>query len=286
MDNLFYIYTTGLGCWLNPALIKIWNTDIRKMIFNNIHNNFKNIVIEHYDPLLDINNKPFNQNLLNQFTKGQLRFTEGQLRFTEGQLRFIKEYIEPMIANDEKHALIDVKVKSTFVYKYLDLNIIEELNKNNKHFHLLFDFAHLISYMSNKQVKLINGEIIYKNINSLYVGYLEDLIPKIIAKQQLFTMTAKGIITTFIDKIINLNYGNNIIYPQDVFEKIFQKIKNKIELYLRNNNKSVLLTDHLELIKYYEFIITKIINEEVMSDILEKELYNIMIDDIHKMINT
>jgi hypothetical protein len=286
MDNPFYIYTTGLGCWLNPALIKIWNTDIRKMIFNNIHNNFKNIIIEHYDPLLDIDNKPFNQNLLNQFTKGNLRFTKGNPCFTEGNLRFIKEYIEPMIANDEKHTLIDVKVKSTFIYKYLDLNIIEELNKNNKHFHLLFDFAHLISYMSNKQIKLINGEIIYNNINSLYVGYLEDLIPKIIAKQRLFTMTANGIVTTFIDKIISLNYGNNIIYLQDVFEKIFQKIKNKIELYLRNNNKSVLLTDHLELIKYYEFIITKIINEEVMSDILEKELYNIMIDDIHKMINT
>ena len=57
-DRTFYIYTTGIGEWgdLSKAA-NTWLTILRPVILRNIPKIFNNIIIRHYDPLLDYQDK-------------------------------------------------------------------------------------------------------------------------------------------------------------------------------------------------------------------------------------
>ena len=250
-SKIFYLYTTGIGDWHEPTLINEWIKSVRKTILANIHKDFTKIVIRHYDPLVE---DPKNEAISEAFKR---------------------EHIERLLADDKKHGL-----NSEFIEDYINLKELEELGKP----HLLLDFAHILSYLPNKQTS--DGKKTYNNINSLYFGYLGDLKTQIISKQKLFNMDKYGNTETYIDKLIKLT-KEPITDPIDIIRNIIKAIikKNKQELerafILKGGLKDKLLVDNLDTNPdYYVIVINAIMNDNFD---LDKILYEKILLDIKKI---
>ena len=120
LDELvtFYIYTTGIADWGgSDIVINIWKDCRYVNIIKQICSyDFKHIIIEHYDPLLDIN-----------------------------------EYIQKVIEKQDNDSLTNLGIKTTQSLKkeYFDFSSFKETKKH----YIILDFAHVNNYLYNKDDK-------------------------------------------------------------------------------------------------------------------------------------
>lgn len=121
-DKTFYIYTTGIANSAENDVIDIWKDCRYKNIIKQIPKQFKNIVIEHYDPIM------FNNNIEKE--------------------KNIKEYIQKVIEKQDNDSLTNLGIKTTQSFKkeYFDFLSFKETKKH----YIIFDFAHLNNYFYNK----------------------------------------------------------------------------------------------------------------------------------------
>jgi len=210
----------------------------------------------------------------------------------ESFTKIVFEHYDPFIDIDEptkekfRKENID---KCEFIDKFIDLDKINTLNKDNMHPHLLIDFAHILNYLPNKETITSNsyGEkksIKYNHINSLYFGFLGDPIPRHIATLKLFDMDSNGKITTYIDKLIRLGYVmcddiNPLTDPIKIIKNIIIIVKRDLEQILKAKGKSPVLIDDLNIENtsdYYKDAINMIMIQNKSPKELQDFLYNMI----------
>jgi len=129
-NKTFYIYTTGIADWNGSfdgsMILEIWKNCRYKNIINQIPEQFNNIIIEHYDPLIDPTTKK---------------------KYTDTQQ--IEEQINEVINKQDSEAqkILNKQTKQTFIKNFLNFANIEKITKN-KHY-IILDFAHILNYFYN-----------------------------------------------------------------------------------------------------------------------------------------
>lgn len=191
----FNLYTTGITDWgnINPedSILKIWNDILLpKMINILLEAKFTKINVYHHDIMEDQEHLPFpvNKNYLQRNVNQRLN------------------------EKDREFNGNDSFIKSIFTRGPIDFEHIS-------YPHLIFDFAHLFSYMylpgHNKSIPFIRETYeIIPNINVLYLGYLGERIQlnrrsnngRSIPLIELITsdfvrIDESGVVFTYIDKI-------------------------------------------------------------------------------------
>jgi hypothetical protein len=138
-DDTFYIYTTGMG---DNNVMNIWKNCRYLNIINQIHPyNFKNIIIEHYDPE-DKN----------------------------------KIEIEKILKEQDTN-YFKIKTEQTFISRKFDYTSLENTTKH----YIVLDFAHVIYYYYNfhnleyYMCDSIQKEKIKYNLNCIYINYPTNL---------------------------------------------------------------------------------------------------------------
>ena len=157
--------------------------------------------------------------------------------------------------------------------------------------HILIDLAHLLNYYP-KSVTEIGGHYgeakrRFTTIKSIYPGYVGGVHAgpiigysnQYLAGLDLFRMDMRGNITTYIDKMFELNYIRDISHdPSEKIGEFFQAIRRLCDIDLRKRGKSVMLTDTLitpeiskDIIRY---ILLLIFNEKLKEGDLVQRVYD------------
>ena len=142
--------------------------------------------------------------------------------------------------------------KSTFISTELDFGNLHDLHMG-KHY-ILIDFAHLFAYPHISVAKLERAKIkskfnIVQPINSMLFSHIFNLCSVYITfignihchdnefnrmssidiiKYNFFTVHDDGHVTTYIDKMIELEYNYDKNYPDQIFKEIYDVTKVKI----------------------------------------------------------
>ena len=137
-DDTFYIYTTGMG---DDNVMNIWKNCRYLRIMNQIRPyNFKNIIIEHYDPE----------------DKNKIEIE-----------KILKE-------QDENHfKMFGIKTEQTFISREFDYTSLENTTKH----YIVLDFAHVIyyyyyfNYLEYYMCDSTTKKKIKYNLNCIYINY-------------------------------------------------------------------------------------------------------------------
>ena len=263
-QKTFYIYTTGIGEWGDiTRSADTWDKIMREMVLRNIHPSFTRIIIRHYDPLYDMDNK----------------------RMEEPKRHKLIEELNSIVRNDMRVRTMERQIESSFNDTALDFDTIQSP-------HILIDLAHLLYYYPNSVTEIGGnyGELIKKRfttIKSIYPGYVGGVHAgpiigysnQYLAGLNLFRMDMRGNITTYIDKMFELNYVRGILYdPSEKISELFNAIRKLCDIDLRKLGKSVMLTDTLitpeiskDIIRY---ILLLIFEEKLKEGDLVQRVYD------------
>ena len=198
-NKIFFIFTTGIFADNIGTIesVKFWNDVIEDKIVS-LLNDYDEIYIYHSDTLVRMEKHKH-----------------------EGIVRYMDDLINSSTANK-----INNKIYArTFIDKQLDFKMIESLP------HLVFDFAHILSYVSPGLVKLEHDEVPLR-ISAIYIGYIGDFNFERLLGYTNFIVNRDGKFITYIDKLLDKGYINDsyeLRNPPTVIVRIFNKIK--IELY-------------------------------------------------------
>ena len=193
----FYLFTTGITDWgnINPedSILKIWNDILLPKIIDILLKvGFNKIQVHHHDIMEDQDGLAFPVN------KNNLRRT----------------IIERLNVKDRE---LNELYRDGFITSVFSIEPINFEHINTSLPHLIFDFAHLFSYMyvpgHNKSIPII-GEMMYPQINVLYLGYLGERAqlnnrgnnrrrtPLIeLIRSDFIRIEESGVVFTYIDKI-------------------------------------------------------------------------------------
>jgi hypothetical protein len=188
--NNFYIYTTGLAEWGTFQTANVWQQLIRDVILKNIPSIFNNIIINHYDPLVNEQDLPLDSLSISTFNKKIVQ--------SDNELN-----------TDQRH------ITSTFFREKLNIALIQQNIP-----HIVLDMAHIFKYnppnqMSQKQIYIEPGNI-YTNINSVYPGYSGLIDHSYIAHSNFIKVDNLGNVTTYIDKIYQHKLQLDPLYQQEI----------------------------------------------------------------------
>ena len=193
MNNIFYIYTTGI-CNLEgnfKLYINTWYKYILPNILKTLPESYLKVIINHYDPLE-----------LNEYTNKK-------------NLKYIKKYL---ILLNKKYFYKKINIKNIF-HREKFCQIVQ-------YPHLIVDFANI--YYNIEKGKVFNkfNKKIY-NFNSIYLLHLSDWKKyglENLSNIKLFEIDEDEHITTFYDKMIEKKIGksynrdNNIYVYEIPFE--------------------------------------------------------------------
>ena len=208
----FYIYTTGIVNWasfldINQNLIEIWKNSIRDNIVSLIPENFE-INILHFDPIYTINQSGFIK------------------RDKINENKIIDYVNQTLIPFDYTNSRV---VNSTF-------NAIPFSEENIKNPYILIDIAHLYKYpkLSNTVELNFDQDNEYKNLYSLRFGFLGNPEAQLLGQTNLFKINSDNSVTTYVDKMIELDYPFDSIEPADFINQMYKKIILNIENFIKN----------------------------------------------------
>lgn len=149
-NDVFYIYTTGIGDWTNTNVINIWKKCRFRHIMSLIPYKFKMIIIEHYDPFID----PDNEKYSNDKTKA-----------------ILEKIDEVLKEQDLETSNKEIKTEQSFIRNFFNY---ENIDKSRPY--IILDFANIFNYNYNYITKeyyirfLENPEKI-ENLNCVYIPY-------------------------------------------------------------------------------------------------------------------
>jgi hypothetical protein len=282
----FYIYTTGICEWgdLDKAA-NTWNTILRANILRTIHPSFNQIIIRHFDPLIEMGNtdEPMSKSITD---------------------KIIAEFNERIVHMDFLEHSLQREIKSEFIHSKIIFNHIENP-------HLLLDLAHIFKYLPTKS-KLIQisghyGEVDkphYYHINSVYPGYCGStsfteygFSNQFIPQSNFFKADSDNNVVTFIDRLYNLEYHMDtkirfglkplipdVVYsdPSVLIKYIYLVIRNKSIQYLKSKGIEYFIIDPaIEKLFINEFsknIVMEIINLLMNIDLNIDELIDKVYD--------
>ena len=177
--NIFRLYTTGLGNWLEAYEGNTSNQNIyqyyelfKENIFSQILNRFPGyqISISHFDPLLIE------------------EISEEKVDLQEKNIEFLKE----LCVNERQLPRI---INSQFYDHKFHENLVDISEP-----HIILDFAHIFSYTENPDIQRLEDRNIV-NLNILRFGFLGNIIPQAIFRvNPLFIVEDNSIVT--LTKII------------------------------------------------------------------------------------
>tara|TARA_B100001248_G_C27304460_1_gene418733 strand:- start:34 stop:948 length:915 start_codon:yes stop_codon:yes gene_type:complete len=214
-NNTYNIFTTGIVNWSvfdddEQNLINFWNNELKNIIISKIPDNFTEIIIYHYDPILTT----FEGNLI--------QLPEGLQR------NEIKDYVyKNLILNDK---VTDRVNDSEFINTELDIDTVQEIGQP----YIVLDFAHIFRYIqipnyvtySNYYGKRLKQDPLQLNV--LRTGFIGNGFGRDFSKANTFRINPDGSLYTYIDKMIDLRIDYNIDEPQKYFEEIVVEINNLI----------------------------------------------------------
>ena len=254
--KVFYFYTTGLANWgcLDTVSDKWLNSGIYNNILRQIPKKYNNIQIIHYDPIIIMGGNKQLQNKLN----------------------IISEINTILELQMQQHA--DERVKSNiFIPEKFNLHEVQQP-------HIIIDFAHIFEYIKQKNTVRINnhyGEEVGPplKLNSFYIGFIgEKQIDNGFSSYYLISAPLfnikNGIITTYIDKMIELDYDYDPLYPINIIKKIYMIIQNKLIDEWRYKNNIVNEKFDNAINKINQNIIIGII-DSIMNDIKKEDVIEI-----------
>ena len=125
---------------------------------------------------------------------------------------------------------------SSFLFKKFKPNSIKT--------HLVIDFAHLYRYINFQNIVIDHQQNMY-DITVLRTGFIETYLI-IYHLEKIFETDQNGITTTYIDKMIQLEYDYDKTEPIDCLKRIFKKIISNIEQQIK-----VLKSDDIENVPPY-----------------------------------
>lgn len=210
----FYIYTTGIVNWAsfndsNLNLIEVWKRLVRDNIISLIPENFE-INILHFDPIYTISQSGFikrdkinEDKIINYVNLNLIPFEYSNSRVINSEF-IVEPFSEDKIIVNKPYILIDI----AHLYKYPKLSNTVELN---------FD-------QDNE----------YKNLYSLRFGFLGNPEAQLLGQTNLFKINSDNSVTTYIDKMIELDYPFDSIEPADFINQMYKKIILNIENFIKN----------------------------------------------------
>lgn len=150
-DNTFYIYTTGIGNWNTYEVINIWEKCRFKHIMDLIPKKFKNIVIKHYDPILNADTNE--------------KYELNETKTTVDKINTVLTRQDLETSNKE------IKTEQTFTQDYFDYKIID-----TKKPYIILDFANIFKYNYNYTTKeyyisFLENQDKIKNLNCVYIPF-------------------------------------------------------------------------------------------------------------------
>jgi len=249
-DKPFYIYTTGIGEWgdLTKAAA-VWFTIIQPYILKKIPSNFNAIHIYHYDPLND-------PTIMN-----------------DKNVESIISEINKLISENSND-----RIKSASFYQhYFDTEHIKSP-------YILIDLGHIFMYGKKDSVIYsthtnISSKKVF-HIKSIYPGYHTSPIPKCIIQSDYLNIDNNGKVTTFINRLFDLNYFNDndltdgyVEYTSNPIEHIYNSA---IKKFLTNNEYINYLEIHIQHI--INFIIDNIMKEGIPLQELINKTYEYIIE--------
>lgn len=315
-DKTFYIYTTGIASWAENDLINIWKNCRYDNIIKQIPDQFKNIVIKHYDPIIFMDTPQNSDDPLTQEQKLEL---EKQQTNT---ISIIQKINQILLEQDTKSLNNNKKTKQTFIKDFFDFSSLKETKKH----YIIFDFAHLFYYYYNlsdnkyfitfknsydniKSKEFYNNEILNLDLNCIYIPYptnctsfweiikyfnYDHTTQKITSYIEFFfrqmstILSKKSLDDAFINKELK---SNNILEynHKDQFENILENIlyKNRLIKYVGQHKNDIKT-------KMYYYIDNNNIKNELFIEFFNKlflntnetELFNIdnykIIEDFKK----
>ncbi len=209
--NLFTIYTTGICNWAsfgdsNQNLIQIWNREVRDNILRKIPANFR-INIIHYEPLKKID-------------------SEGSFKDDPENFRMILDYVNrELIIKDFSNPRIE---NSEFK--------IEEFTTNGlQNPYIVLDFAHIYEYPYRVNYVKISGQPDETAIrlNCVRFGFLGNYSSQALSRGPVFQISDTGVVTTYIDRMINLGIQFPQYEPVDYLIAIAARVKVEIENHIK-----------------------------------------------------
>ena len=212
-NKTFYVYTLGVMEDLSMNLTPDkWINHIRKSVLDTIPLSYNNIIIKHYDPLINV----MNINDINfQYTKTYIPHVEEQKRIDAfNKLDNVGTYTR--------------KITSTF-YR----NTIKENDIHNPH--IILDFVGITLELKQRTNKpKIKG--IEKEVNVMYIGYVGATVTdnngynaEFLMSHKLFNVTESGDVKTYIDSLLNNNYDKTDYLHNMTIKNIHKKIIDKIK---------------------------------------------------------
>ena len=294
----FYIYTTGICEWGDLyAAANTWNTILRANILRSIHPSFNQIIIRHFDPLIEMgsSNKPMSKSITD---------------------KIITEFNETIVHMDFLAGTLQREIKSEFIHGKINFNRIEKP-------HLLLDLAHIFRYLPTiPKLIQISGHYdevdkpSYTTINSVYPGYCGNtsftdygFSNQFIAHSNFFMTNTHGNVVTFIDRLYKLKYHmdtgirfgltppiKDFIYsdPSVLIKYIYLVIRNKSIQYLKSKGIEYAIIDPaIDKLFINEFsknivmeIINLLMNIDLNMDELIDKVYDLKVRKAIKLLNS
>jgi hypothetical protein len=150
IDDTFYIYTTGIANLEQYDLINIWDKCRYKHIIGQIPDNFKNIVIEHYDPILD--------------TYGY------KVQDTSKITKYITDIL--IKQDNTSKTILKRQTKQTFIPEKFNYR---QINKTQHYIILDFDQSFYYYYDKlQKEYYMTKNDFIIDKLNCIYIPYPTD----------------------------------------------------------------------------------------------------------------
>lgn len=253
--NTFRIYTTGIADNDNTSENSYgyeWNRFVRERVLELIPLTYTNIEIYHHD-------------ILNGGESAAKK---------QAQIDFINTTV---VANDLRNERVRV---SRFLQNILNINTTSP--------YIIFDYAHLFTYISPEKVSCntiiqvddsifprdipiiprdYRGGIIktydLRNIKSVYLGYNEPPEPRsnyIIKLTDVFTVDTRGKVQTYIDKYVIRKLPteiNETLIPKKVNQILFEKVSNNIKSSIGTSKFNELFAKSLSRIWINDIILSK-----------------------------
>ena len=304
-ENIFNLYTTGIGNWLEAYEGNTSNQNIsqyyelfKENIFSQIFTNFPGyqIAISHYDPLIID------------------EISQDKVDLQEKNLKFIKE----LCVNESQLPGI---ISSNFYDLEFNENVVDTSEP-----HIILDFAHIFSYTENPDIQQL-GLFYHQdksnlrnivNLNVLRFGFLGDIISQAIFRVNPLFIVESGTIVTltkliqrklpvlieenylgdpialFFEKIVrddfSRNYQENLSRVESVKSTIVRKLEQQgIPFTKASEIVNANFAENIDLLtEICQILVIKILNDDLPVDLTlneeGREFLRNLIDEISEIV--
>jgi hypothetical protein len=225
-DDTFYIYTTGIASWTQKNLINIWEECRYNNIIRQIPDKFKNIVIKHYDPIIEVDNKENIKNII--------------------------IYIKEVLNKQDTDSKTDKKTSQIFIKEFFDYTKI-----NTTQHYIILDFALLFNYCYDNTGYYImsSDKTIIKNLNCINIPYPTDC-NSFWEKMKYFNYDNNKF-TSYIELFFKVLF-NNTKYTNIMNTTQLYKINKDIIIYSHPEDINIILNKILYEGELYNYVKTDI----------------------------